>query len=760
YRLAAYGGPAEAWAQGGDDQPLYLRWGVEPFSAKAARVRRAIGPYGVDRLRVDGAARAVRVSLAENAPVALAVARFEEGNPYPAGGTSARITKASRVPVAQVFAPLERENVITVTGPPGQVYELQYFAPISTQHLLGGQGDYFITTLHPGDPGDLPDPTALLTREIDGRAAVEDQQVIPLSPKTRYARRFNLDGTVILFLDVTEPSTWNFRAPEAELRVEPVFDRRPDDYTTPPFSKDTLELALGTGRHTLEMRPADGGAARVVALDMRPAMWNPLSAGMLTPTPVTLPPVFQRARVTLDHTHPLTLRRGVQGDMPFGLVVRALPADLVEALPFALTPGEVLKIDAQSSARGEVSALTHDGQPLDVSIDGGDWAPRRAVGEARFEVRVRNRTDKPVFAHVFVTPTTPPAAARPLPTEALSALPEFPLLTAGPPAQVDLDRGAEQTWRVRVEKPALYVLESLGLLETRGNLRTRTRVGFAEAAGDGVGRNFRIARYLGVGDYQLTVATEGASRGRLGVQLARTPLIEGGDLAPGIPARRTVPAGRAVAYTFNVAAEGTWRLRSLGRGHGFDCRLEDADGWPLMAPVARCDIERVFAPGRYRVIVLPADVETRRLTRLDPVDPPKALVGHGPHALPLSQSVRHTWREPEGGGERTPDWWTFTMPAASKVTIGLDDEMAGTLLRVKGEDAAQVARLGGGRAFEGELEAGEYRLTVRGGRRNDHVPYTVRVEPARLLAGQKRTVRPPAEIELAVGRPSLVELTS
>ncbi len=756
YRLSAYGGPGAPWAEAGDQRTLHVRWGVDRIPGDGGRAVRTIGPFGFDRFRLGGSAREVSIRLPErphHGDVELAVDRYDEARPFGGGGVQGHITKESRVPVARVRAPLSKENVVAVTGPPGQTYTVEWFAPIGVETVLGGEGDYYVSTMHAGDPVDRVSATALITRGTGDDERVVDREALPLRRDRRYSRRFNLTGWTTIFLDIQETGDYAFTAEGAELRIEPAL-YRPPEYQTPPWSPGGVELGLPTGIHILQLRPLDG--AQAIELKVRPATWNPLTGGTTMPEPVELPTAVRRSEIRLNHSDPLKLIRNVRGDEPVGLVLRPLPIDPTVPLPITLAPGEEMQVRTRLSGKGRLEARTIGGEALQVAI-GGSFDTGLLVEAGDAVVRVRNPLEGYAVGALRLVLDRPAPTETPLPVERLGALPVFPTLTAKKPAAADLDRNSEKTWRLGVSQPALYILESTGLLQTAGLLRTRTRLNFAREEANGVGRNFRVARYLGQGEYQLTVSTRGASRGRLGVHLVATPLIDGGALRPDIPARRTVPAGRAVAYTFDVAEQGRYRLRSIGRGHTFRCRLEDDDGWPITRPEIECDTTRVFEPGRYRVIVLPTAVETRRQTRLEPVRERQRFTGHGPHPLPARQTVNHVWREP-ASGERAPDWWDFTLPADGSVRFDLGDEMVGELLRSEGESRARVARVVG--EADLELTAGDYRLAVRCARRNDHVPYTVKMTPARLMAGHQRAIRPPATIPLAVGAAGLYEITS
>src|SRR5439155_104541 len=110
--------------------------------------------------------------------------------------------------------------------------------------------------------------------------------------------------------------------------------------------------------------------------------------------------------------------------------------------------------------------------------------------------------------------------------------------------------------------------------------RTRTVTAFARAAQNGVGRNFFVEQYLREGDYQITVATQGQSKGHLGLTLERTQMADGGVLSEGGPARRALAAGEAVAYRFTIAEAGDHRVRSFRAGPTFRRRPGDGDGAP------------------------------------------------------------------------------------------------------------------------------------------------------------------------------------
>ena len=118
----------------------------------------------------------------------------------------------------------------------------------------------------------------------------------------------------------------------------------------------------------------------------------------------------------------------------------------------------------------------------------------------------QDTTDKVSAASLATTPLPE------LPAATLAALPEFPRLVATSSQALDLAAGEARTFVVEADDPALYRIESTGLLATGGALRTRTRGNLLTQAENGIGRNFSLAAYLREGDYQLTVRPRGVRR--------------------------------------------------------------------------------------------------------------------------------------------------------------------------------------------------------------------------------------------------------
>jgi hypothetical protein len=475
----------------------------------------------------------------------------------------------------------------------------------------------------------------------------------------------------------------------------------------------------------------------------------------------------------LEDGHRYTVYLNHQPAVTPGLAVRKWPVNLNQPLPVAQKPGEAFEIPFHVDEAGILRAEPDDGSKLEVSLNSGPWGPEAVVdtpGDHRVAVR-HERPDSVTYS-LWVEPVALLASTPlpPLPEAALNALPKLPVLQTGAPRFLDLDRGEKSAFLLQAAKPGLYAVRSTGLLATAGTLRTRTVPVLRRDAENGVGRNFLVQQYLREGDYQVTVAALGKSRGHSGLTVESTPLADGGELRAGMPGHFTLPAGQAVVFKVVISEAGTYTLRALGLGFKFLCRFEDTDSWPLEKPNVPADLHLTLAAGTYRFVLLPQPVDARALVLLEKKPKPLEFAGHGPHPLPLETSVEHVWVEPEGpkgiieDAPRPPDVWRFEVPAEVHAAVELTEEMQGTIRRVDGTDAGanatEIGLVPPGRAWKGELAPGTYELAAVCSRRNSRVRYQVTVHTEELVTGLERKMTAPGEIAVAIGKESLAEITS
>lgn len=768
YRLTAYGGVAQEWAEDSGERPLHIRYGFPELSL-AERRRHIVGPLGTDTFLVPGPANYFRIEVPEARPVELGVRTHDASDPFSGTSSKARIEKESLPPVASVSTSSQATgwHRVTVTAEAGQPYVLQHFEA-QDYYSFSHSGNYWISTVHTGHPSDSVDATAVLVEFPRGeKPSVKRSQVVePVGDG--WARRANLLAPLTVYLRVDKTGDYEVLAEggaEANFRIEPFLIHRPPKYEPPKFRGTGSVWELDAGYHVMTVRPEKKG---IVDLAIRPRGFIAAvrdTVGLENEKPEALP-VDASIRFGVvdlmggDTTYTLYVNR--QPEVRTGLVIRPMPINFAQALPLTQKPEAVVEIPGSVDELSLLQAVAEDGTRLDLSVDGGPWSPEAQVEKGRYKVQVRWNGEGTVVYTLAARPLRLLAETPlpPVPEETLASLPDFQILTDHQKQFFDLKRRESRTFLVAAEEPALYQLGTSGLLATEGNLRTRVVTSLERQAQNGVGRNFLAQRYLREGDYQITVTTQGQSAGHLGLSLQQTEIQDGGRLSDGIPARSFLPAGEAVAYTFVVNEPGTYRLRSIGVGRTFRARLEDAEGWPIREPALKADITQSFEPGEYRLIVLPETLAARQLTLFERIRPRPSFEGHGPHELPLAQKIEHRWLEDVETEERPPDVFTFDLPAAADVDIVLTAEMQADLYRVSG-GKKKAAYVPPARGFRGRLEAGRYEMEVTSFRINSGVDYELTVMPRPLVAGLARTVKAPSRTPVAIGAGQrLAQLTS
>jgi hypothetical protein len=766
YLLTAYGGRPQPWPDDTGESPFLLRFGI-PELPMAGRARFETSPFGIDRWLVPSQANYFRLELPEAKPASLRVSRFDASNAFADRGEFARIDKDSREPSAEVATSSSTDgfDLVTVQSEARQPYVLQHFETRSW-YPIGGSGPYWISSTHSGHPDDSVDATAILAHwrhNGDLEKQPLREQTIPLDRSEGWSTRCNLLDTLTVFLDVRETGAYAIESSgtQAQFRIEPFFVYRPSHYEAPPFRQGDSQWELDAGYYVLTVEPVLKG---ILELTIKPTGFIQNIIERLghesaeAEDPVRGSVTFPTVHLIRQDSYRLYLN--LQPGVRSGLILRSLPLDLRQALPLTLRPGETIAISARTREEATLRATTDDGTALELSLDGGLWQTEHRVGTGGHQVAVRNRTDSTVVGSIAERPVrldrdTP---LPPIPRAALDALPDFPVVTAEAPRFFDLGRRANAVFLLSASEDGLFRLETTGLLDTRGTVRSRVVTDLASSTSGGSGRNFFLHQYLLAGDYQVRVESNGASAGHLGLQLTRTNHRDGGVLEVGLPARAALDVGESIVYRFTIDEPDDYRLRSFALGRTVRCRLEDGDGWPIIAPNERADIRRHFEPGDYRLVLLPEPVEGRRLTVLDRVQAPTRVTGHGPHRLALGESMSHLWLEPPEGEPRLPDVWTFSLSGSTEVTISLGSEMRGRL--VAEDDQREIAELAVGQGWLGQLTAGRYRLEAICARRNNRVDYRVSVTPTALVAGVERELELPARVGVAVAGDDLVEIGS
>ncbi|MEQ1569763.1 MAG: hypothetical protein ABMA64_29275, partial [Myxococcota bacterium] len=595
YLVTAYGAPSLPWANASPAAPMVARWGGAPLG-DAGRQPGTLGPSGYELYEVGDDVGMVSLAL----PGTGGVAAVAWGADPLARSGSASIDAESRRPMAQLSVGGSGKRFVTVSGSPGQPYDLTWFRPSSGEVGIP-IGRWFVGTIHPFDPADVLDPTGVVYRTTaKGEVVRAASHGFVLDGARPIERTFNLGSTVRVLLDVTAAGTYraDLSGVTGGVRVRPLTLPQPPAYVD--FTEST---PLGRGLYEVELSASPAGIATVRIGDASLLGQARRAVGGSAASAVQRPAVQFAA---LDVEAPVTLSLRTPST-PFGLVMRELPIDPRSPLPITLVPGESIDVPVSIEEPGVLYARAVDGQAIPFSVDGGGLANSARLDAGEHVVRIRDDRAKPLQASLsFLVDRLSPD--RPLPALAaarLAAIPKFQAVSSTAPAGFDLEQGRSKTLALTIDGHGLYRIESTGLLATEGAVRTRVVTRLAEARANGVGRNFSVAGYLRGGDYQVTVSTLGSSAGHLGVRLVRARVDDGGSLPLSAEARATVPAQAAIRYTFEVVEPGRYQLEHRGPPGPFRCRIEDGDGWPIVEPDLPCSRELDLLPGRDVVVGMP-----------------------------------------------------------------------------------------------------------------------------------------------------------
>lgn len=768
YRLTAYGGPGLPWAEESKAAPFMLRWGVPALSDSGRNVRQMSG-LGIDRFLVPGSATTLRLVLDQSGAAGIAAQPYDPGSLFDQSqAQTASIDKTSRDPVAVLDlgnAGADTPWLVTVTGKPGARYRLESLNQAGGQAALTlGQGDTLLAVTLPGDPDDEIDPGFFLV-ETDNQDMVA-ASAIDLDTALPWRRRFNLLETAQTFLYTSK--TVNVQVDGAGVPADFMIDRfmvnPPSDRHTPQPQPSGGVWALTPGYYVLSAIPQANGHG-IVTMSIYAQGHKPptadsprLAAALFPDININAPETSGATSLTEAGNGPwgFTLFTSLADGQSFGLRQERLPATLAQPLSFELGAGQTRNFPVTVGEDGQLAVTDTNGAALAFTLDGKPTAGAVTMHPGQYQLGVTGAKTGDLVASVTETP------ARLLPATALPTLPAAETAAAalapvrpGQPSFLDFAQGQSVSFALPVDHDALYQFDTTGLLETRGAIRTRITPSLANAEGNGVGRNFLLQMFLREGDYQLTVQTQGQTAGHAGVELTATPLLDEGVLAPGTPARITLEPGQAALYHLHIAMPGPYHIFTLGLGHQFTMRLEDADGWPLLTPGGPADAQIDLAPGDYRMILLPGLVENRAVTMLQQVLPPPRYAGHGPFQVVFGQEMQNRWMEPAAGAARVPDMWQFDLPAAATVTVSLDAGMRADIL----SGATERGATSGGR-WSSRLAAGAYSIAAVSAAPDNRVDYDLNVSLKELTPGQSALVNAPEVISVSLGLARQYEISS
>ena len=799
YLVTAYGGEPLAWSNGSATQPLHISVGA-PADLPGGGTSATVGPSGTLRFSVPSSANVARIELPDIAPVRMDVVR--DGKSI----GSATIEKASRETSAAATFAAGDGTVVEVTGRAGQRVSLRTLS-FAASARTDAVGPHVATVDVAGDGGDDAPATALLARfdRSLGKGQVVASTSLRVAPGQAWRRKFNLRGPTTLLVEIAgsgpvaarttgpgvrvllepllgtnapradgrRPRQWDVEAGFYTLKLDPIAGAvgvldltfgQPDltvEPTSPAPHRDTIDFGLltferGTSHQIFvntapglltapHMRalPANLAAGALVIPQTAKSAATPTVAPSPAPTIAPVPPPRPRSdRPPLPAVQkPVTTTR-------VGPSTNPLPPKPAPVLPPVLFAADkALVIPVRTPPGGTLSVADATGRPIPFT---------RTLDVIDKNVRSTTLTIPPAEGArtlaIAWLPTVANAPVPPLPREADGAR-----IVAGSSFFFDLAKDERKSFALDVTDGGLYRVETLGRLQTSATIGTRFLPKLASADDNGPGHNALVQTWLRGGTYRVRVDAKD-SAGHLGVVARPARLIDGGTIVADGSARATLAEDAGATFVLDIAETGDYRLDLYGIDRTWTARLEDADGWPLAAPGELSTERRRLEKGRYRLVVMPPNVEAAIVVRLRRQRGDAPIEGHGPHPLSFDKTVKAQWREPTNGAARMPDRYEFTLDGMANVTLATSDGMTGDLLSIS--DAKPLSRIAADKPFQGELAAGRYAIEMRAIGRDDRLDYSLDLTSEELQPDSPRFVELPATIPFVIAQDRVVGLTT
>ena len=777
YLVVSYGGPPKPWTGNDPSSPLYFRYGI-PELDPVLRSSRKVSPFGEDLYRVKGPSNHFYLYTEKKEPFTLGVSAYDETRLPDSPTFSAAISKKSIEPECKVVGYATDKNnysLVSVEGPPDHPYEIQAMKPHEYYKFHGlPVGRYWVSTVHTGFIGDNIGATAIITPEYYVKyMRPVATSTIEIGLKSPWARRFNLLSMTTLIVEIKDGGNYtvNTTGVECSCKFEPFLTSYPPHYKSPPFWNPPHTFSLEKGFYWLKINPVKKGIISLsiskegspfLSLVKKAFSSNEEEQSAFNPVKgwCQFPEITLGSR---SYSYDWVLWVNKQPGVDWDVIIRRLPLKLKRALPVGLMPGQRLQIHFVSSGSSILEINNPDGKnELALELDGSSGSVMKSFGPGKHTLTAVNKGTKSFLFSVKVNPYYEKPYYEPdtLPLVLAEKI-NFPVVTENKPYFFDIERQGRRTALLHIDSPALYRIETTGLLKTGCTVRTRTMpVLFSDQAG-GVGRNCLVQQYLKPGDYQVTVRALGATAGHAGLIVRKTELIRGDDLLPGKIVKDLVPTDSAVVHNFTITDDASsYRIKTLGLDKSFKCRIEDSDNWPIISPTATADQTLKFSRGEYSIMTLPYPVETTRISSLTRVSGKAEIKGRGPHQLALNHKLENVWHK---GNERDQaDLYLFKIPAPLNVSISLGQTLMQAAIERKAEGGGfkEIDSVWPRKVWKGTLEPGTYRLAVKCSRDSDLVAYPVEVSTDELAAGISQRVNIPSRVKVSLAKESIVKLYS
>ncbi len=758
YRVTVYGGRPEEWSKESEEYPCYISFGFENLPSSGYG-RYEISEKGYNRYFTESLTEAVLLSLPEKKPAELRVAGYKKDSPSFSSGASDSINSRSKSPrcIVRPNRSSKERYVITVSGKPGQVFTLKTMGSVDSRFQVSDTGDYWISSIHSGFPGDQIGVTGGIASRSDGEILKSEFDTVSYSRSV--FRRFNLLDDITLYVWFEKSGKYSFTPGETEMdiSVRRVLNSKGSFRSRKFDTAKTLDLNQGLYRIRLSPEKKGIGTLVIKNAGILKTITDFISMGATKPRVDTGNPCIQFPKVHLNKGERYLLLLNKLSPEVSATVIREYPIDIRDALPVYLEPDQPVSFDVEIESESKLEVTDPEGRDYKAYIDGKEVSTPYTLSAGEYRLRLTSTEKRYLFVSAKELYKLPDADPDPFPTGDESPLPIFPELVKGEQRFFNIGRRESKILEFDVPKAGLYRLETEGRLHTGLTLRNRFEPNTERRKGNGIGRNSRILRYLLPGRYQVRLETHGKSAGRCGLVFDLNPVIDGDILEQGREKRYQLKAGTGIKHSILIENQGEYSLSSKGLYGYYNCRLEDEERWPVVNPGRRADIKREFEPGRYRFLTLPGKVDRLCISSLRREEETVHYKGKGPHNLKLNTQVSSIWHNPDDTENLDYASYNFDIPAPIKISYSITQGFTAELYNRETGDSIGV--------FSGSdnysIESGCYELRVYPEEECNLKQYRVSIDTDVLVSGLSYNLRSGNKtFEVSVGTHSITELFS
>lgn len=713
YLLTLYGGKGLSWSVSEAGTPLFLRWDSRQWGPAGIH-EITISPFGRESFLIQGETSYFEVSRREIAATHLTlnqVSTLEEPR-FGRYDFSAFMNPKGNDSKISIQPGLSYEpQWIVVRGKPGDKLTLRYFPRTYGTPIQASSKPQYLGSFFGSEILKTPGVTGLLRKTVPNQEPVFLQtQLLNVGTSNGWQRQIDLQNEQDLFIRIANAGS--YRIEEKSLvsatglyQITPFQNGNYQRNKNQPFRNAGALFDLSPGIYHLVIRPNRKG---LLSIGMAAAD-NPIPLEITNPELSFSEISWGNLNLNPNDSSNFQLWLPNLSGIPRHIIQRDWPIEISTPLPLVLQPNE--NRDFELSVNKPHHVLFDGDAKLQI-LEPGSGKVVTSLKGGHHRLTLRNPSEKRIMGTLYARPEQGPVPSRR----------SFEAIVLDNVHYFNLLQNQSEYFSWTVTQPGIYSLETTGLLSTSLSVQNRIKADLYEGVENGVGRNGRIQQYFKQGEYVVRVSANGVSKGRAGLLVTQSQLLQGGILKHGELAKVELSPKEAVRYTFSIDKRGKYQIGSKGLGKSFPFRIETASGWPVHTETTIGETSVELPPGAYSYLTLPLPIKSRRLTIFETATQKLTLQGKGPHVLPWQKPCHLLWRD------GAPDIFTVSISAPTILNLELTPGMVAQFKSLNVE-------IFGGEPWEQVFSKGTYQLEVRRVESDDHYPYEIMISTKDLIPG-------------------------